>query len=325
MHPELIRLASLQGGGVTHQQARQYHDWRQLSRFMEAGVVDDIGAARLAIPNPPVDLASRLRRGQIAVAHPLIAVGSTATGLAGFGVVDDGKLHVTTPDARSISVPEDMVLHQKALRAPPVTIAGILAADPADAALDAACAARDIDVLAILDAFLRRFWTDDTAALERLNAAMHRAKGQRGIRRVGSWIRYADPRAESPMESRTRARFIEAGLPAPDLQIEVITDLGRRYLDMGWRVRCVGADFEGEEFHTGDGAMQRDRLRHNAITDRSWTMFYPTARDVYVEHRNLVAIVRRALDRAGGVPATSAVPRPPAGWRPRDTFPVVTR
>lgn len=323
MHPDLIRLAHAQGGAVTHQQARRYHDWRQLSRYMEAGVVDDIGAARLAIPNPPVDLASRLRRGQIAVAHPLIAVGSTATGLAGFGVVDDGKLHVTTPDARSISVPADMVLHQTALRAPPVMIAGILASDPADAALDAACAARDIDVLPILDAFLRRFWTSDTAARALLDAAVRRAKRHRGIRSIRRWIRYADPRAESPMESRTRARFIEAGLPAPDLQVEVITDVGRRYLDMGWRDRHVGADFEGEEFHTGDGAMQRDRLRHNAITDQTWTMFYPTARDIYVAHRDLVAIVRRALDRSGGVPATSAIPRPPAGWRPRGTFPAV--
>lgn len=320
-----MQLAQAQGGVITGKQARRYHSWSRLRQLLEAGVIDDLGSGRLAIPNPPKDLRSRLLRAQTAIAYPLIACDTTGAALAGFGVIDDGKLHVTTPDALSVSTPPEVVMHQKTLRAPPVMIDGLLATDPADTAVDVACAARDVDVLAVLDAFLRRFWTDDTAALELLDAAVRRAKGQRGLRRAARWAPYADPRSESPMESRTRFRFIEAGLPAPDLQIEVSTESGHRYLDMGWRDRRVGADYEGDEFHTGDGAMQRDRFRHNTVTDRTWTMFYPTARDIYVRHQDFVAMVGRALSRSGAAPTHSAIPRPPAGWRPRRAQPHTRR
>lgn len=97
------------------------------------------------------------------------------------------------------------------------------------------------------------------------------------------------------MESRARARIIAHGLPAPELQIRVRTSDGTKYLDLGWEEFRVGADYEGEEFHTGDGRMAQDRRRHNAIADDRWQMFYPTATDVYLI---IVPSCRRSSERS---------------------------
>lgn len=101
------------------------------------------------------------------------------------------------------------------------------------------------------------------------------------------------------MESRTRARILAHGLPVPQLQIPVVTAAGKRYIDAGWEQYRVGVDYEGVEFHTGDGRMAKDRRRHNALTDDGWTMFYPTAVDIHVEHQLFVTKVERALRAAG--------------------------
>lgn len=58
--------------------------------------------------------------------------------------------------------------------------------------------------------------------------------GAHGVSIVARAIPHADPRAESPLESLVRGRIIEAGLPAPCLQVPVVGASGRRYrADMG--------------------------------------------------------------------------------------------
>ncbi|MDQ6658575.1 MAG: hypothetical protein M3Z00_10165 [Actinomycetota bacterium] len=152
----------------------------------------------------------------------------------------------------------------------------------------------DLDVLAVLDAAAAR-----GISLQALTDASDAAVGRRGQRMVRLWLPHINGLSGSPMESRTRARFLGQGLPAPELQVEVHTDSGVRFLDLGWRKYRVGVDYEGEEFHTGDGRMAKDRRRHNEVTDSGWRMLYATAHDVYSDHRRFLAIVERALRSAG--------------------------
>ena len=60
-------------------------------------------------------------------------------------------------------------------------------------------------------------------------------------------------------------------------------------LDLAWPSHRVGLEFDGEDFHTGDGTLRRDRARHNALTRAGWTMLYATATDIYRDPGLLIA------------------------------------
>ena len=97
------------------------------------------------------------------------------------------------------------------------------------------------------------------------------------------------------MESRMRWRFLVAGLPVPQLQVEV-RDGGRRHrLDLGWEDHLVGAEFDGLEAHMTRAQLTADRDRHNWISERGWRLLHFTATDVYRRHERMVATVRRHL------------------------------
>ncbi|MFD2090318.1 endonuclease domain-containing protein [Blastococcus deserti] len=126
-----------------------------------------------------------------------------------------------------------------------------------------------------------------------------RQRGLRGVARLDRLIPVADGRAESPMESRMRWRFIDGGLPAPDLQIDVVDGLRRHRLDMGWRDRRLGVEFDGLEAHMTRGQLAADRDRHNWLTEHDWRLLHFTAVDVYRRWEAMVAIVRRHLTGPG--------------------------
>lgn len=69
----------------------------------------------------------------------------------------------------------------------------------------------------------------------------------RGCRMAARALEFADPRAESPGESFSRARFSEWGLPAPQLQKSFV-DAGGRVLarvDFWWEQFSLVGEFDG--------------------------------------------------------------------------------
>ena len=113
--------------------------------------------------------------------------------------------------------------------------------------------------------------------------------------RLRRLVPFADHRAESPMESRMRWRFIDGGLPAPEVQISVPVDGGRRHLDTGWRPQRVGAEYDGLVAHGTREQLRADRRRANQLTATGWTVLHFTDADVYRRPELMVATVARAL------------------------------
>lgn len=294
MDPELLAVLHRQGGVVAAAALRTAVGRARMQQWLAAGQVSWIGRSWLQVGVAQPDLVSRIARVRAQIKHPVIACSHTAAELYGFGVICDDRIHLTTATGRSLAAPDGVVLHQAIPRSPWRTLDGIDIVDAADCVMDAAASVEDVDVLAVLDAAASR-----GATLHALTAASDAAAGRRGQRAVCLWLPHVNGLSGSPMESRTRTRLLRAGLPAPELQIEVATSSGARFLDLGWRQYRVGVDYEGEEFHTGDGRMAEDRRRHNDVTDSGWRMFYPTASDVYIDHRNFVAMIERALRTAG--------------------------
>jgi hypothetical protein len=59
-------------------------------------------------------------------------------------------------------------------------------------------------------------------------------------------VAFADGRAESVGESRSRIAIARAGLPTPALQVPVPLPAGTAYADFGWPARRVLGEFDGK-------------------------------------------------------------------------------
>ncbi|TKA08386.1 type IV toxin-antitoxin system AbiEi family antitoxin domain-containing protein [Actinacidiphila oryziradicis] len=82
-----------------------------------------------------------------------------------------------------------------------------------------------------------------------------------------SWLDLADPRAESPLETRVRLACLDDGLPSPVLQWR-IPDPHQRSdwrIDLGWPAQLVGLEADGREEHDKPEALHRDRFRQNRL------------------------------------------------------------
>jgi hypothetical protein len=117
-----------------------------------------------------------------------------------------------------------------------VAVDGILVTSLARTVLDLGCGLGMRQAVVIGDAALRLGLTG-----AELNAALERGRGRHGIAQARRTIAFLDGRSESPGESMSRVAFLEVGLPAPELQIEVRNPGG---VVIG---RC---DFDWEEFNT---------------------------------------------------------------------------
>jgi len=118
-----------------------------------------------------------------------------------------------------------------------------------------------------------------------------RAKGIARLRRV---VELAEPKSESPMESRLRMLLVLAGLPSPEAQVSIHDDQGR-FLgrpDLLYRLQGLAIEY--------DGGNHRDRLvddnrRQNGLIGAGLRLLRFTAADVY-GNPDLVAMqVRHAL------------------------------
>jgi hypothetical protein len=298
VHPSFVRLVSRQHGVFTRAQAlgacsgpevRSHLRRGQWRRTPWRGVYVD---AEL-----PDELPLLIRAAALALGGDLVACHSTAAALWGFDLRDPagaraGELHFLGPadlDNRALA---GVRVHPSSLGTEDAVLrAGVWCTPPERTACDVVRLGAPVDALATLDAALR----SETCRIDQLVAVRERQRGLRGVVLLGSVLPWADPRAESPMESRMRWRFLSAGLPAPDLQVEVRGDGRLHRLDTGWRDARVGAEFDGLEAHMTARQLAADRDRHNWLGERGWVLSHFTAVHVYRRHEEMVETVARQL------------------------------
>jgi len=159
-------------------------------------------------------------------------------------------------------------------------------------AVDLARLRSRLDAIAVLDAAIRSGRATPGAVLEELD----RHAGLRGVVQARQLTPLADPRAESPMESRLRLILHDSGLPRPTPQLWVPDDSDylRYRLDLGWEREQVGAEYDSEG-HLDRQQLRHDRERHNWLAARGWQLRYFTDRDVFHRPADIAAIMRLAL------------------------------
>jgi hypothetical protein len=121
---------------------------------------------------------------------------------------------------------------------------GFLVVKPARAALEAGSLLTTEGAVALFDAGLHR----ERFEVEELNATLALMQSWPGAQHLRIAVRFADGRAESVGESRSRYLCYVHGLPAPDLQFEVYDAQGNLLgiSDLAWHEHRLLGEFDGK-------------------------------------------------------------------------------
>ncbi|MBO0808345.1 MAG: DUF559 domain-containing protein [Actinobacteria bacterium] len=95
--------------------------------------------------------------------------------------------------------------------------------------------------------------------------------GARGCRRLGRVVALADPRAESPPESRLRVGLVLAGLPAPEVQYGIVDEHGFALAraDLAYPEAKLAIEYDGRT-HLDPVQTERDRQRDAELAAHGW-------------------------------------------------------
>ncbi len=123
-----------------------------------------------------------------------------------------------------------------------------------------------------------------------------REPGARGCRRLDRVVALADPRAESPMETRLRLLLVEGGLPVPVVQHELLDEHGfvvARF-DLAYPEELLAVEYDGRG-HRHREFCDDDRWRDASTGDYGWHTMRFGRDDVLVSRRRTVALVGNQL------------------------------
>jgi hypothetical protein len=136
---------------------------------------------------------------------------------------------------------------------------------------------------------------------EDLAAQMDRCRRLPGALASSRVVAFADGRSASLGESRSRIMIHRAGLPEPELQLDILDDRGRLLSrgNFGFRKHRVVGQFDGKLKHAGTADPQNGWRDNTAeLEDAGWTV----VRWMWVDLDNPVEVIvslQKALRRGG--------------------------
>jgi hypothetical protein len=190
------------------------------------------------------------------------------------------RAHVTFDRRTGGRVDERLHVHTAPLHPDDVAVVdGVAVTSRARAVVDVGRRYGFEPAVAVADAALRVAGSGGAASFRAaLHAALRRAKGWPGVPAARRVVAFADGRAESVGESRSRVAIARTGLPVPELQFPVRLARSTAYADFGWpRQRTVG-EFDGKVKYgrllrpgqdAGD-AVFGEKVREDAVRAQDW-------------------------------------------------------
>lgn len=288
--PEPRAYADLRAAGLSRRQladALRAGEWVRVAR-------DAYLPARDWPPAPADQLALRLRSVLRRFPAGTLASHHSAALLAGLPLVQpDPPVHVTVATAAALSRTPGVVAHLARTPPPHQLLRGVPATTLARTVVDLRRALPFREALVPADAALggcpdlAEAWRAELAACRRMP----------GAARAARVLAFADPRAESALESVGRAVFHEAGLPPPELQ--AVVTVGGRFVarvDFLWRRRLLVVELDGLAKYREQGELQREKQRQNQLTAAGYRVLRFTWADVVGRPADTARAVARALD-----------------------------
>jgi len=162
------------------------------------------------------------------------------------------------------------------------------------------------DLVAVGDALvLAPRWPDERddrpwLDLPTLGNRVDRFRG-RGKARADRALRLVRPGSESRPESLVRLAIVDAGLPEPEVNVEVFTEdgvfVGRA--DLLYRRYRVAVEYDGDHHRVDTTQYDRDTGRLDDFAAAGWRVVRITKRSFFGDRDACIARVRRALLDAG--------------------------
>lgn len=107
-------------------------------------------------------------------------------------------------------------------------------------------------------------------------------KGYRGIRQARNLALLITDKADSPGESWTRLRMIDAGFAIPQPQWEIVDrDGNTRFLDLAYPEIMIAVEYDGQEFHTADRDRTHDGYRRKLVRALGFRILVAGFEDIF--------------------------------------------
>lgn len=214
----------------------------------------------------------------------------SAGALWGLCAVPD-RVQVVVPHGHNVRSTGEIRVHQSRRRFDARLVEEVLVTPPARAAMDIAQSLRDIDaVQALLGRALQTRRVTVEALADELDAAPSR--GSR-LPRLAMADLTAGSRAAS--EARLLRLLRASGLPLPELNAPVRTQLATFYVDGLWRELGKGVEVDGQAFHLDPRSWAADLARQNAIQSSGIVLLRIPARRLWTDPTGVLADIRAFL------------------------------
>ena len=175
--------------------------------------------------------------------------GMTAAWLHGLDVDPCDPVEVTIPKREGVSGRAGLAVRQASLE-DVVDVRGMRATSPLRTVGELCSRLKLVEAVVVADMALHA----RVVSKEQLVAWVRDHAGRRGVKNLRRVIDFAEPAAESPMESRLRMLLILGGLPRPKAQFEIHDRRGQfaGRVDLYYQESRLGIEY--------DGATHRDTL-----------------------------------------------------------------
>ena len=129
--------------------------------------------------------------------------------------------------------------------------------------------------------------------VEELLAEVPRFARMRGVRQLRELAPLVNGLAGSASESVLRLRWLDAGLPRPELQVPVRRPSGALYyIDLGVRELRFGSEYDGVEWHTSPAQRRHDDVRRAWLREaEGWRLVVVGGDEVYGQQRVMGLLV----------------------------------
>jgi len=278
MGTPLISVAEAEASGISWDQL-QTRRWRRVGPGQYAPTrVKDGPLLRLTA------VAKRLPRGAA-------FAGRTAAWLHGIDLPPCDPVEVATPEHIGLSTRSGVIVRR--LRLAPEEIVecrGFPTTTILRTLTDLAWRLPLIDAVAAIDMALHAGLVHISSLNERVIAL----GGRKGVRRLRRVVDLAEPRSESPMETRLRLVLVLGGLPRPEAQVDLKSEAGDFIgrADLYYADARLILEFDGATHKT---SLVEDSRRQNRLIAAGYGILRFTAADVMGAPDAVVAQVRRAL------------------------------
>jgi hypothetical protein len=247
------------------------------------------------LADAPTDLAARSQAALLLVPGRCVLSGYSAAELLGAGCAPvETNVELTVPGGDFREQP-GLSIHRDLLANDEIgDCGGVPVTTALRTAWDLARWLPTLEAVVAMDA-LGRVGRFAPSAVVRIQDHYPRARWRR---RVPGVIELSDPRAESPMETRSRLVLVLRGLPRPELQYIVYDELGEfvARLDMAYPLLKLAMEYDGRG-HLTAWQQQSDARRLNKLDACGWSVLRFTSPDTLRTPDATAAQVREAIAR----------------------------